>query len=182
MANFSKGKIAIPSVTGNIVINIQAVQSAPSYTNLVPSSINADGTIYNTTGYKNGYRLNSSGSESAQAGSACTGFIPFSIGDVLRIGGEGVLWNHEDTTITTAIWGYDSNFNALATTVGAILNGYGKITKTNGVYSYRLGDNTEVISGSGNYTKITSSNVAYIRVSAVCSGQNLIITKNEPIV
>ena len=40
MANYSKGKIAIPNVTGNIVINIAAVESAkpnlfvksPSYT------------------------------------------------------------------------------------------------------------------------------------------------------
>ena len=60
---YNKGKIAIPHVTGDININITAVPTAMPYTNLVPTSINSDGSIFNGTGYKDGYRLNSSGTE-----------------------------------------------------------------------------------------------------------------------
>lgn len=181
MANYSKGKIAIPRVTGNIVINIEAVQSAPTYTNLVPTSINSDGSIFNGTGYKDGYRLNSSGTETAQAGSSVTGFIPFSIGDTLRIGGENVLWNWEDTTLNAFIYAYDSNFQRL-TSKQSVANNYGKIQKVNGVYTYTLGEQAEIISGSGGFTIISHVSTAYIRVSAICNGENLIITKNQEIV
>lgn len=176
---YNKGKIAIPHVTGDIVINITAVPTAMPYTNLVPTAIDSDGSVFNSIGYKDGYRINSSGAEAAQAGSSVTGFIPFSIGDTLRIGGEGVLWNKEDTTLSAAIYAYDNNFNAI--TGQCILNAYGKLAKENGVYVYVLGSDTEVISGSGGSSKITNGNVAYIRVSAICSGSNLIITKNQEI-
>ena len=179
MANYSKGKIAIPRVTGNIVINIEAVQSAPPYTNLVPTSTDENGAVFNSTGYQNGKRIPSSGSISDQAGSTITGFIPFAIGDVLRIG--GVLWNKDDTTIHTSIMAYDSSHAILESVSGRILNTYGKLIKENGVYKYTLGDSTEIIAGSGNFTKITSPSVAYIRVSAAGDGANLIITKNQEI-
>lgn len=177
---YNKGKIAIPYVTGDIVINITAVPTAIPYTNLVPTAIGPNGSVFNKTGYLDGYRIKSSGIEVAQEGSSATGFIPFSIGDTLRIGGEGVLWNKEDTTLSTTIYAYDNNFNPI--TGQCILNNYGKLTKENGAYVYVLGSDTEVINGSGGNTKITSENVAYIRVSAVCNGANLIITKNQEIV
>ena len=180
MANYSKGKIAIPRVTGNIVINVTAVPSAPLYTNLVPTSINSDGSIFNGTGYKDGYRLNSSGTEAAQAGSSVTGFIPFSIGDTLRIGGEGVLWNSEDTALKAYIYAYDSNFQKL-THQQCVINIYGKIQKVNGVYTYTLGEQAEIIKGTGGNTIIANESTAYIRVSAICNGENLIITKNQEI-
>lgn len=57
------------------------------YTNLVYSSINADGTIYNGgLGYKEGYRIRSGGAE-AEYNSVCTGFIPVKSGDVVRLSG-----------------------------------------------------------------------------------------------
>lgn len=56
-----------------------------SYTNKVPISINADGTIYNDVGYKEGYRIRSGGAEGAQADGVCTGYIPFKAGDTLKI-------------------------------------------------------------------------------------------------
>ena len=60
-----KGEINIESVMGNIVVSASAAQPAPSYTNQIPISKDANGNIFNTTGYKEGYRLNSSGAESA---------------------------------------------------------------------------------------------------------------------
>ena len=178
---FRKGTIKIPQVTGNIEIIVVGVNATPTYTNLVPTSINSDGSIFNGTGYKDGYRLNSSGTETAQAGSSVTGFIPFSIGDTLRIGGEGVLWNSEDTALKAYIYAYDSNFQKL-TYQQCVINIYGKIQKVNGVYTYTLGEQAEIISGTGGNTIIANKSTAYIRVSAVCNGENLIITKNQEIV
>lgn len=65
-------------------INYDVFDSAgdnPTYTNWIPRSVNADGTDYighnGEDGYSAGYRINSSGVESAQAGMCCMGFIPY---------------------------------------------------------------------------------------------------------
>ena len=65
------------------------------YTNLVPASVDTDGSIYNGVGYKENVRLSSTGgiSGSAQNGSVTTGFIPWhGDGDVLRL--KGVEWKN----------------------------------------------------------------------------------------
>lgn len=81
----SKGVINIDRVTGNIVITASATQPAPSYTNQIPISTDANGNVYNVTGYKNDVRLNSSGAETAFTGTGLTGYIPFSLGDTIRV-------------------------------------------------------------------------------------------------
>lgn len=78
---YRDGVITIPRVTGNIVITVTAEQ----YPNLIPSSKDASGNAYNTTGYKTGYRLNSSGAEVAFTASPSfvTGFMPFALGQTI---------------------------------------------------------------------------------------------------
>lgn len=77
----SGGNINIANVTGNIVITAVAEVTAPSYTNLLPLSVDASGNDFVGTngedGYKTGYRINSSGVEKAQSGVMCTGFMPY---------------------------------------------------------------------------------------------------------
>ena len=76
MANYNKGKIAIPNVTGNIVITITAVQQAQE--NAFPSKFyDTDGvTLYNGLGYKTKYRFNSAGAEtSADSNDSITGYL-----------------------------------------------------------------------------------------------------------
>lgn len=59
-----------------------------SYTNMVSTSIDSSGAVYNTTGYKQGYRLNSSGGESALEGAIVSGFIPITaLSNVIRVYG-----------------------------------------------------------------------------------------------
>lgn len=89
----SGGVISIASVTGDIVITAVASEAtvAPSYTNLLPLSVDADGSDYKGTngedGYKAGYKMStSSGNESAASGAYCSGFMPLSdMNDVVRI-------------------------------------------------------------------------------------------------
>ena len=76
MADYTKGKIAIPQVTGNIVITITAVPQAQE--NAFPSKFyDTDGaTLYNGSGYKSGWRFNSSNAEaSAPEGNSITGYL-----------------------------------------------------------------------------------------------------------
>lgn len=82
--------ISIASVTGNIEITAVAVEATtePSYTNLLPQAVDADGSPYNGgTGYKAGYKMStSSGNESATSGAYCSGFMPVNdIYDRIRV-------------------------------------------------------------------------------------------------
>ena len=53
------------------------------YTNQLPISTDTDGTIFNSVGYKNGYRLNSGGNVVEQSTRVTTGFIPVKKGDII---------------------------------------------------------------------------------------------------
>lgn len=69
------GAISIDSVTGDIVLTVVAEEIPPE--NQLPLATDADGNAYNGgAGYKSGYRLSSSGAESAASGYFVTGFIP----------------------------------------------------------------------------------------------------------
>ena len=64
----SGGKITIASVTGNIVITAVAEKAN---TNLVTSSIDASGNVYNGIGYKNGYYASGTGAFIDSSDSEC---------------------------------------------------------------------------------------------------------------
>lgn len=56
-------------------------ESVPNFTNQIPISVDSNGNVFNGTGYKTGYRINSSAVEAEQAGDWVTGFMPMAIGD-----------------------------------------------------------------------------------------------------
>ena len=86
MSTFYKdGVIAIPNVTGDLEITVTAVKSALSYTNQIPISTDTDGSIYNGIGYMLNMRLPTNGVPTAYDGCLVTGFIPFSVGDIIRV-------------------------------------------------------------------------------------------------
>lgn len=82
---YKDGVIAIPNVTGDLEIAVTAVKSAPSYTNQIPISTDTDGSIYNSIGYMLNMRLPTNGVPAAYNGALVTGFIPFSVGDIIRV-------------------------------------------------------------------------------------------------
>lgn len=72
-------KITVKTVDGNKVAeyDLTVKEAQISKVNILSSAVDLNGSPYNDgLGYKNGYRLNSSGAESAQADSYVTGFIP----------------------------------------------------------------------------------------------------------
>lgn len=140
------------------------------YTNLVPTSQAADSTEpYNGTGYKNGVYLSSSGGDSTDTACVATGYIPYDA----WVGGNVLYVKGADVTATShvRIYGYASKGaapNNSAVCTGSNLETYFTVET--------LGDS---------YYKLTHKNtanaVAYLRLSLVGTGENLIVTVNEPI-
>lgn len=138
-----------------------------SYTNVVLTSIDSDGTIYNEVGYANGYRLNSQGSPVAQIGSVTTGYIPVSNGDVVRI--KGIDWNVEDI---------DSEYSDILCYFDYITSSFELTPYVNRNDQYSL-----PAKENGIYTiTINSTTTSYIRFNGVGNGENLIVTINEQII
>ena len=153
MANYTKGKIAIPQVTGDIVITITAVPQAQE--NAFPSKFyDTDGvTLYNGSGYKSGRRFNSQNAEvSAKSGDSITGYLDITGFNKVTVSGA-VL---SETPGGLKCVFYDSNHTA----IGGNDWTYG-ITP-NGVFSKN---------GTGDYT--TPANTKYMRFcvnTSCCTG------------
>ena len=169
---YSDGNISIASVTGDIVITAVATKIV-SYTNQVLISTDADGNVYNGTGYKDGYRINSSGAEAALSGFTTTGFIPFTKGQTIRIGGEGITYDSYGCMLMC----YDTSKTVIAN-VGI---SYDKVGNTN--YGTWTTEETSVfcLDPVYNYPSTFSGDSLYIRISAKGSGANLIVTLDEEI-
>lgn len=149
----------------------------PSYTNQIPLSINADGTQFvgsnGEAGYKRGYRLNSSGTETADSDSAVTGFIKAKAGQTVYFRNlsyaPGVDSGNEYIVI------YNENFECLQPI--RPINGLANLTYL--ISGYTLDD-------SGNLASMTltdtySNGVSYIRISDYDLDDSVLITVNEPI-
>lgn len=78
---YSKGKISIPNVTGNLIITVQAVPTAPAENLSDPSQ------------WVSGRRITSSGSLSTGSAAYLTNSIPVVPGDVIRMKNCGTLSN-----------------------------------------------------------------------------------------
>ena len=169
---YSDGNISIASVTGDIVITAVATKIV-SYTNQVPISTDADGNVYNGTGYKDGYRINSSGAEAALRSATATGFIPFTKGQTIRIGGEGITFDKYGCLVMF----YDLN----KTTLIDRGIGHDKVGNTN--YGTWITEETSVfcLDPNANYPNTLTTEQGYIRVSANGNGANLIVTLDEEI-
>lgn len=112
MANYTKGKIAIPNVTGDIIINITAVAQAQE--NSFPSKFfDTDGiTLYNGLGYKTGYRFNSSRSEvGGLSNDAITGYLDITGASKITVSGATI----PQTKSGYRVLCYDTNHNVITT-------------------------------------------------------------------
>lgn len=169
-AFYKDGVIAIPNVTGDLEITVTAIKSAVPYTNLIPTSVAPDGSIYNGIGYKNNIRLRTNGIEEAEfANHFATGFIPVTTEDTLYV--KGCTWDNNftkwvvyDATMTTH--GHDAFFG----------------TATSGVWDTTYLTATDMGDGVTAFVFKHQTNLGMVRLGAVGDGENVIITKNELIV
>lgn len=153
------------------------------YINQVPISIDTDKSVFNGTGYKEGYRLSSSGVVKESNGVVVTGYIPVKGGDVVRIYGCEFA-----TTLNALsyICAYDSSFTfigAKSSVAGSSLSFTNYGTNIMGSYSADENYNFTV-------TLANVSNIAYIRVCskghiagnyASFDPKDMIVTVNEEI-
>lgn len=83
---YSGGKIAIPQITGNLVITISAVESGIVAPNILADSFKVGGVSHAAVGYENNKSLSTStGVVKDNTGSCVTGFIPCKGGSIIRI-------------------------------------------------------------------------------------------------
>ena len=148
-----------------------------TYTNLVPTSTDSSGNIFNGTGYQDGYRLSSSGSTSACTEQTATGFIPCTSKDVFRLAGvEWVGFNYNGSWVNSYVGFYDANFNC----VEMLNNGGTKNSKITTDAASITADANGVTTFDLDF--VAGFEFAYIRISAKGSGASMIVTKNEEIV
>lgn len=149
--------------------------SAPSYTNLLPSATDTDGSIYNGVGWEKGYRLGSDGAPTGQNDSYLTGFIPVKFGDVVHL--KNVKWQNGVTTGLNSgnqrVSFYDANKIHLGQTnaigLGGTLSG---VKDDNNIWTQFT---------VKNFSGVTLDNAAYFRLNCAEISGDSIITVNEEI-
>jgi hypothetical protein len=174
----STGTVVLSNPTGNVTVTVVGVKEVPKYTNMIPLSINADGSPFVGTngedGYKTGYRLNSSGTETAQSGMEVTGFMPCTKTDVLRFANM-TFQKSGDQKDSTYISVYDGNKSKLISTK---LSGISASVAT----EWDSNNNLVMLDMASLVNSYNSTYVpAYFRISGYDINANSIITVNEPI-
>lgn len=173
---YNNGTVTISRVTGNVVITAKA-QAHANFTNLVPLSINADGSDFNGDGdgYDNDTYVNSSGAIAAKKGSTSTGFIPVTPGaKIIRIAGEGLSIDQTYTRIAS----YDADFDLIANSPYMYMG----IQHSSGVYyqGKLINEDSTLITLELEKASILSSGV-YLRVCTNGDGAELVVTVDEEI-
>lgn len=156
---YSNGKIAIPNVTGDIVITATAVPSAPAYTNLADPS---------SEEWKDGYRITSTGI-AAQSGKTVSNPIDIAVGDVVRVKGVSFVANTDRYQCA----GKNSGGTEV-TQINYISN------LPNTVFDYEVVDDVHI------FTLLSTSNISSdgkfcVSFTTPTDTSTVIITKNEEI-
>lgn len=148
-----------------------------NYTNQVTISLDTDGSIYNGTGYKTGFRLNSSGAETEASDGIVSGYIPYG-GQVIRVRTSGDLGL---TYVGNYLAMYDGSFNKLysASFSGLVDNG-AEFAQSGTDYCLLTVDPAAITNAI--YQEYLAA-AAYIRCSfcSVDAAADFVVTLNEPI-
>lgn len=143
-------------ITVNQELTDDATDEPTEIVNMIPLSVDTDGTIYNATGYKTNMRINSSGGAAAYSGGSATGFIPVETLDIVYLKGMNAA---DDTGISNiALYDADKTF------LERFTPSHWKNVRDN-VYSYQ----------------VTNDNAAYIRVSTfhIMDGSEILTVNQE---
>ena len=180
----SSGTVTLSNPTSNVTVTAVAVVAKPKYTNQIPLSINADGSQFVGTngedGYKTGYRLNSSGTETTTTSTtnAVTGFIKCTPTSVIRFKNMTMNYNTSNGAYVAV---YDSSFAKIISQKiqDGVQNGDKGMTFDDSGNLLQVHDPSKfayAYGAGGSQTKI-----AYIRVSADPITSSSIVTVDEVI-
>ena len=159
------GHAFVPADYEDRIVYLEKIHGiTPKHKNQILSSIESNGTPYNGgVGYKEGYRLNSSGVETALSTGVVSGFIPFNGQSIeLRIPNtipqDGYAYLHV----------YDSNFTTIRKTAsGETIDGSHHLLY---LWVEKYGATVEVENGTQKFSipaeSLTIEGAKYIRISA----------------
>lgn len=153
------------------------------YENLVPTSVDTDGSVFNGCGYKENVRLSSSGgiSGTAQTGSVTTGFMPFTPGSTIRM--KGVEFMDANTKYNGHFYVvfYDKNKNCKqAIDCGQLKNQTGSCSELS--YDAATGITTlKMLKGVSSLYGQAVDASSFIRINAYGYGADFIVTLNQEI-
>lgn len=164
--------------------------NAPAVTNMIPLSTNADGTLYNGgKGWKTGYRLNSSGAETAADDIEVIGFIPFTLGDTMylhnitmKTGSSAPKHSVQYLAFYDESHAYISNIRLTDAALASDKTTYTQDASGNLTSFVLNADLFTYMGGNDLLNKANAATQLYIRISAEEINDNSIITLNEPIV
>lgn len=168
----NNGDMVVQSNGGNtykiVVKDNGLLTTIPSSSiNQVPLSIDTDGSVYNGKGYVDGYRINSSGVNTAASNTLATGYIAATGGNTLLISEWDVM---DYLTTDNAVAVYDENFANLGVFT-AKGNGYGIFAAEFSEYGFSSVVETD---GVLSWVVPADAGIAYIRFSAYrASGETL---------
>lgn len=168
---------------GNLVVS-----SGPAYTNLLPTSVDNTGAVYNGTGFKNGYRLTGGAypCESAGAEFFCTGYIPYTKAQAsarVPMYVKGITIDPSNVPKYTRVLMVDA-YNTTDSYIDT-LTITGDSGASNQITIQQLGDKYYKLTPNGGF--ITGNfgwkteDLRYIRWSFPGTGNGVIFTVDEPI-
>ena len=154
--------------------------------NLVPTSFDETGAVFNSIGYKNGYRVRSAGTVVEHEPAMCTGFIPCKPGDTLYVYPAFSGVNAAD-----AINFFDSNLTCLGQITASDSAGSGYASMGKQGYGICVGNGaayTPILNNGVSELTLgssTDSRIAYVRITHTTAELEdldyLIVTVNKPL-
>ena len=171
IADYDNHKIYVVRIGRGESREVEITNYVVSYTNVLPTAIDSDGSIFNGKGFKEDTRLSASSSTgiAEQVGVCTTGYISVGAGDIVRL--ANITMTDANSTGRVCVVFYDGLNN---TQLSAVNN-------TN-LAKYWKG----VLDDSGNLIQFTVSNTdvptaKYMRITADVISETSIITINETI-
>lgn len=153
-----------------------------TYTNLVPTSLTADGaSVYNGTGYKNGAYVSDGTNYGTDANTVATGYIEYKVGQAIYIKGAELSNNSHVRCYVVSSVGGTTTYAVTSPANGKWKDNSGRELfniETLGDKYYKITITDTFMTASGG---ISVGKVMYYRMSLYGSGENLIITHDEPI-
>lgn len=164
---FASQELDVQSVNNKLdkLATFPSEEEPSSFTNQIPISTDSTGATYNGTGYKTGYRLNSSGNEVEASAAGVTGFIPVTATDTLYFRDLDMISGNSSCCLVA----YKSDKTFLRHLPAANLVTTTTDEDTGYILSVDLSGQTNI------------SGIAFVRVSAVGLDGDSIVTVNEEI-
>lgn len=130
------------------------VSPVANFTNKLTTAATADGSVYNSVGYKSGVRLADADgtTEATLAGNTITGFIPCAEGDIIRLKGISFATN---TYSAAKIYLYKSDHTKLAHVNHGLLTTNGSYYNVDSYEATDEGCSFRIVNGSAAYFRLS---------------------------